>query len=59
MLSTMSNENTELEAKKARLQTLLESRSKANCDTRNMTSADVRREEEIEELEDEIKALEA
>ena len=55
----MSSNKSELEEKKARLQTLLESRSQANCDTRHLTAADVRREEEIEELEDEIQALEA
>jgi hypothetical protein len=55
----MAIEKSELEVKKARLEFLLESRSKASCDTRNLTAADMKREEEIEDLEDEIKALEA
>ena len=54
----MENEKSELEVKKARLKFLLESKSKANCDTRHLTAADMQREEEIEDLEDEIKALE-
>lgn len=54
----MANEKSELEAKKARLESLLESRSSASCDTRHLSAADIRREEEIEDLEDEIKVLE-
>ena len=54
----MGNEKSELDVKKARLESLLESRSKASCDTRHLSAADMRREEEIEDLEDEIKALE-
>jgi hypothetical protein len=55
----MADVKSELEEKKARLRALLESRSKANCDTRHLSAADMHREEEIEDLEDEIKALEA
>ena len=54
----MGNEKSELDVKKARLESLLESKSKASCDTRHLSAADMRREEEIEDLEDEIKALE-
>ena len=46
--------------KKARLQRLLDSRSESTCDTdtRHLSAADIRREQEIEDLEDEIKQLE-
>jgi hypothetical protein len=54
----MGNEKPDLEAKKERLASLLESKSKANCDTRHLSPADIQREQEIEDLEDEIKALE-
>lgn len=54
----MEDLKTELESKKEKLRTLLESKSKANCDTRNLSAADIQREEEIEELEEAITALE-
>jgi hypothetical protein len=54
----MADKKTELEKKKKRLDQLIESRSKANCDTRHLSPADVQREQEIEELEDEIASLE-
>lgn len=53
----MENAKTELETKKRRLAELLESKSKANCDTRHLSPADVKREQEIEDLEGEIEAL--
>ena len=56
----METKESVLEQKKERLQKLLDSRSKSACDTdtRHLSAADIRREQEIEELEDEIKALE-
>ncbi|HUV08461.1 MAG TPA: hypothetical protein VMX75_12070 [Spirochaetia bacterium] len=49
----------ELEKKKATLKELIRSRSKANCSSVVSSEADVRRESQIEELEEEIKNLEA
>ena len=56
----MAEKEALLEEKKARLDSLKGSRSDAPCetDTRHLSEADIRREQEIEELEDEIKALE-
>ena len=54
----MAKELSELEQKRARLAVLVETRSKANCDTRHLSAADISREEEIEQLEDEIAKLE-
>ena len=48
-----------LSAKKLRLKELLDSQSKANCDTRHLSASDIQREEEIEEVENAIAALEA
>ena len=47
-----------LEEKKARLDKLIKSRSTAYCSTVLSNEADVQRETEIEELEDEILRLE-
>jgi hypothetical protein len=49
----------EIQKKKEQLQELVRSRSKANCSSKYSSEIDVRRESEIEDLEDEIKALEA
>jgi hypothetical protein len=54
----MNDTKYELEKKQVRLQKLLRARSDANCDTRNRTADDVKREQEIEDLETEIEALE-
>ena len=54
----MADMSADLEEKKAKLSQLLDSKSKANCDTRNLTAADIQREEEIEDLEEEIAKLE-
>ena len=55
----MDEKTGELEKKKTRLDELKKSRSKANCSSLNSSEADVRRESEIEELEEEIRMLEA
>ena len=55
----MSEKPTQLQRKKAELSELIKSRSKANCSSRFSSEADVRRESEIEGLEDEIRKLEA
>ena len=54
----MENLKEKIEDRKEKLRTLLESKSKANCDTRHLSAADIQREEEIEDLEEEIAALE-
>ena len=54
----MENLKDTIEDKKGKLRTLLESKSKANCDTRHLSASDIQREEAIEDLEDEIAALE-
>ena len=48
----------QLDEKKGRLKGLLDSKSRANCDTRHLSPADIRREQEIENLEGEIADLE-
>ena len=53
----MEETKTELEKKKARLQQLIDSRSEAPCDTRHLSAADLKREQEIEDLEEEIADL--
>jgi hypothetical protein len=55
---TMNDTRAALAEKKARLSTLVEQRSKANCDTRHLSPADMKREQEIEELEEQIEELE-
>ncbi len=55
----MEDLKVELETKKAKLRGLIEARSKANCSTRNSSAADVQRETEIEELEEEIQIIES
>jgi hypothetical protein len=54
----MGDVRAELEQKRTRLAGLKESRSKANCSTKYSSAAQMQRELEIEELEDEIKTLE-
>ena len=54
----MNDAKYDLEKKQGQLTKLLKIRSDANCDTRNRTAADVQREQEIEELESDIEALE-
>ena len=54
----MANLENELKQKRAKLQELIKSRSKAYCSTVQSTKDDVIRETEIEDLEDEIRALE-
>jgi hypothetical protein len=53
----MSELAQQLEAKEQQLAQLKENQSKANCSSTYSSPADMRREMEIEELEDEIKAL--
>ena len=48
----------ELQEKKDQLKTLIETRSKAGCDTRHLSASDIQREEEIEDLEEKIQELE-
>ena len=54
----MNDDKWELEKKQKRLQVLLDTRTKANCDTRHLSATDIEREEEIEDLEAAIAALE-
>ena len=54
----MEETKNELQEKKSRLAELLESKSKASCDTRHLSASDVQREQEIEDLEGEIAELE-
>jgi hypothetical protein len=54
----MNDLKWDLEKKQGELNKLLKIRSDANCDTRNRTAADVQREQEIEELENDIETLE-
>lgn len=54
----MINAKKELEKHRVELTRLLEARNKANCDTRNLTEADVKREQRIEDLQERIDALE-
>lgn len=48
----------EIDRKKAKLEALKQARSKANCFTSHSSKDDVFRETEIDDLLDEIKALE-
>ena len=54
----MNDLEWDLEKKQKRLQQLIKSRTEANCDTRNMTASDIKREEEIDDLESEIADIE-
>jgi hypothetical protein len=54
----MADISADLKEKKAKLAQLLDNKSKATCDTRNLSAADIQREEEIEDLEEEIAKLE-
>ena len=51
------DDKRKLEELRERLTGLKENQSKANCSTSNSSPADMQREMEIEELEDQIKAL--
>lgn len=55
----MRDAKSELEQKKAQLQELIRSRPKANCSSKYSSAIDVRRESEIEDLEEEIQTLES
>jgi hypothetical protein len=55
----MRDAKTGLEQKKAQLQELIRSRPKANCSSKFSSEIDVRRESEIENLEEEIQSLES
>jgi polyhydroxyalkanoate synthesis regulator phasin len=55
----MEDLKKELENKILRLKELVDSRSKAYCTSVNSSADEVRRETEIDELEQEIKKLEA
>lgn len=54
----MAKLQDELKEKKRRLQELVRSRSKATCSGIYSSEIDVRRETEIEDLEEEIRKLE-
>jgi polyhydroxyalkanoate synthesis regulator phasin len=54
----MPNAKDELSEMKRKLQELIRARSKATCSTVVSTEIDVRRETEIEELEERIQELE-
>lgn len=54
----MAGIKKEIEDKKRKLQALINARSAANCSTSHSSKEDVFRETEIEDLRDEIKALE-
>jgi polyhydroxyalkanoate synthesis regulator phasin len=54
----MPNAREELAEKKRKLQELIRARSKATCSTVVSTEIDVRRETEIEDLEEQIEELE-
>lgn len=54
----MNKASEELKEKQRRLQELIRSRSQANCAGTFSNEIDVRRETEIEELEEQIKRLE-
>ncbi len=53
----MEDAQAALAKKKGLLQTLLAQKSQANCDTRHLSPADMKREQQIEELEEEIVEL--
>ena len=54
----MTEIEKELQEKKSKLAELIRSRSDANCASKYSSEQDVQRETEVEDLEDEIKALE-
>ena len=54
----MENLEAQIERKRGRLESLRGARSKANCSAHSSSAADLRRQEEIEELEEEISKLE-
>jgi hypothetical protein len=54
----MANVKDELAEKKRKLQELIRARSKATCSSVVSTEIDVRRETEIEDLEEQIQELE-
>ncbi|KKL82755.1 hypothetical protein LCGC14_1981590 [marine sediment metagenome] len=54
----MSDLKPQLEEKVLRLKSLVDSRSKAYCSSINSSEEDVKRETEIDDLEEEIKRIE-
>lgn len=54
----MEDIQQDIDAKKKKLQALINARSAANCSTSHSSKEDVFRETEIEDLRDEITALE-
>lgn len=54
----MSDLKTQLEEKVLRLKALVDSRSKAYCSSINSSEDEVKRETEIDDLEEEIKRIE-
>ncbi len=54
----MADLRRELKDRKGKLAALKSNQSKANCSTTNSSAADMQREMQIEELEDEIRRLE-
>ena len=54
----MGDIQREIDDKKKKLQALINARSAANCSTTHSSKEDVYRETEIEDLRDEIAALE-
>jgi hypothetical protein len=54
----MEDIQQDIDAKKKKLQALINARSAANCTTSHSSKEDVFRETEIEDLRDEINALE-
>ena len=54
----MEDMKEEIDRKKAKLEALKQARSNANCSTSHSSKEDVFRETEIDDLLDEIKALE-
>lgn len=55
----MTELEKELQEKRHVLSELIKSRSEASCSSTHSTSQDVQRETEIEDVEDEIQAIEA
>ena len=54
----MEDITKQLEEKRAQLKQLKKNQSDANCSSTHSSGADMRREMEMEDLEDQIKALE-
>lgn len=54
----MESQRIDLARKRERLAALLEQRSRANCDTRHLSPSDLKRETDIEDLEEQVQTLE-